>query len=273
MFTSTLPETLKFFSGPKPRVIGHRGAAGVAPENTVAAFEWAVADRADIVELDVHATRDGQIVVIHDDTVDRTTDGVGAVKNLSLAELKRLDAGYRFRTDADNYPFRGRGVTIPTLAELLHRLRDIKAIVEIKQSEPSIVDRVLTNVRDAGKEDDVLLATERDDIMRDIRAALGPNAPIATGFCHGEVAAFIEALARGAVAGYAPPGGALQIPPAFAGVELVTAASVRAAHALGLEIYVWTVNEPAEIQRLLDLGVDGIISDYPARVAAAAGRR
>src|SRR5689334_9975223 len=129
MSASTLPENRKFFSGSKPRVIGHRGAAGVAPENTVAAFEWAVADRADIVELDVHASRDGQIVVIHDETVDRTTDGVGAVKDLSLAELKRLDAGYRFKSAADDYPFRGRGVTIPTLAELLHRLRGIKAIV------------------------------------------------------------------------------------------------------------------------------------------------
>lgn len=270
---STLPERLKFFSGSKPRVIGHRGAAGVAPENTVASFEWAVAERADIVELDVHGSRDGQIVVIHDETVDRTTDGVGAVKDMSLAEIKRLDAGYRFKSGADGYPFRGRGVTIPSLAEILHRLRDIKAIVEIKQSEPSIVDTVLRVVSDAGKENDVLLATERDDIMRDIRTALGPNAPIATGFCHGEVAAFIEALARGALEGYVPAGGAFQVPPAFAGIEIVTPASVRAAHALGLELYVWTVNEPAEIKRLLDLGVDGIISDYPGRVAAAVGRR
>jgi glycerophosphoryl diester phosphodiesterase len=268
-----LSQSLKFFSGPKPRVIGHRGTAGSAPENTVASFEWAVADGADIVELDVHATREGEIVVIHDDTVDRTTDGSGPVKEMSLAELKRLDAGYRFRGDRGDYPFRGRGVTIPTLAEFLHRLHDIKAIVEIKQSEPSIIDSVLDAARRAGKETDVLLATERDDIMRDIRTALGPNAPIATGFCHGEVAAFVDALARGALAGYRPPGGAFQIPPAFAGVELVTAASVRAAHALGLEIYVWTINDPAEMKRLLDLGVDGIISDYPARVAGPAGRR
>jgi glycerophosphoryl diester phosphodiesterase len=268
-----LSQSLKFFSGPKPRVIGHRGAAGMAPENTVASFEWAVAEGADIVELDVHATREGEIVVVHDETVDRTTDGVGAVKSMSLAELKRLDAGYRFRSDDGDYPFRGRGVTIPTLAEFLHRLRDIKAIVEIKQYQPPIVDSVLDAVCRAGKENDVLLATERDDVMRDIRAALGPNAPIATGFCHGEVAAFIDWLAHGAPAGYRPPGGAFQIPPVFAGVELVTPASIRAAHALGLEVYVWTVNDPAEIKRLLDLDVDGIISDHPARVAALARRR
>jgi glycerophosphoryl diester phosphodiesterase len=268
-----LSQSLKFFSGPKPRVIGHRGAAGMAPENTVASFEWAVADGADIVEFDVHATRDGQIVVIHDDTVERTTDGVGAVKEMSLAELKRLDAGYRFRNDDGDYPFRGRGVTIPTLAEFLHRLRDIKAIVEIKQSEPPIAAKVVAEIRHAGKVSDVLLATERDDVMRDIRAALGPNAPMATGFCHGEVAAFIDWLSHGAPAGYRPPGEAFQVPPAFAGVELVTPASIRAAQALGLELYVWTVNDPAEIKRLLDLGVDGIISDHPARVAALARRR
>ena len=268
-----MSQSLKFFSGPKPRVIGHRGAAGVAPENTVASFEWAVADGADIVELDVHATREGEIVVIHDETVDRTTDGGGAVKGMSLAELKRLDAGFRFRNDDGDYRFRGRGVTIPTLAELLHRLRDIKAIVEIKQSDPPIVDSVLGAVLRAGKENDVLLATERDDVMRDIRAALGANAPIATGFCHSEVAAFIDWISHGALAGYRPPGGAFQVPPAFGGVELVTPASIRAAHALGLELYAWTINDPAEIKRLLDLGVDGVISDYPARVAALAGRR
>lgn len=254
-------------------MIGHRGAAGVAPENTVASLEWAVADGADIVELDVHATREGEIVVIHDETVDRTTDGGGAVKGMSLAELKRLDAGFRFRNDDGDYPFRGRGVTIPTLPEILHRLRDIKAIVEIKQSAPQIVDRVVDAIRRAGKENDVLLATERDDVMRDIRAALGPNAPMATGFCHGEVAVFIDWLAHGAPAGYRPPGAAFQVPPAFAGVELVTPASIHGAHALGLELYVWTINDPAEIKLLLDLGVDGIISDHPARVGALAARR
>ena len=259
---------LPFFSGPKPRVIGHRGAAGVAPENTLAAFERAVLDGADIVELDVHRTRDGEIVIVHDDTVERTTDGHGEVKRLTLAELQKFDAGYRFDDEDGRHPFRGQGVVIPTLGDLFTRLPEIKAIVEIKQSDPPIVKDVLDVVHRAGKEADVLLATEHDDIMRDNRAELGADSACATGFCRGEVAAFVGWLTRGAAAGYRPAGAALQVPPEAEGVQLVTAQTLAAAHALGLEIFVWTINEPAEMERLLELGADGIISDYPGRLRA-----
>ncbi|HEX2385368.1 MAG TPA: glycerophosphodiester phosphodiesterase, partial [Candidatus Binatia bacterium] len=247
-----------FFSGPKPRVIGHRGAAGAAPGNTLAAFERAVADGADIVELDVHRTHDGEVVIIHDDTVDRTTDGRGAVKRLPLAEIQRFDAGYAFVDDDGRHAFRGRGVVVPTLQQLFTRLPEIKAIVEIKQSNPPIVKDVLDIVRRAGKENDVLLATEHDAVMRDIRAELGADSTCATGFCRGEVAAFVAALMRGAAAGYRPAGAALQVPPEAEGVQLVTAQTLAAAHALGLEIFVWTINDDAEMERLLALGADGI---------------
>jgi glycerophosphoryl diester phosphodiesterase len=264
---------LNFFAGPTPRLVGHRGAAGVAPENTLAAFERALADGAEIVELDVHATKDGEVVIIHDETVDRTSDGRGAVKAMSLAEIQKLDAGYRFTGESGDHPFRGKGVTVPTLEGLFTRIPAIKAIVEIKQAEPPIVKKVIETIRGAGKEKDVLLATERDDIMRDIRRAVGTDLACATGFCRGEVAAFVEWLARGAASGYRPLGSALQIPPAAEGVELVTREALAAAHVLGLEIFVWTINEAAEMERLLALGVDGIITDYPARLRALVGRR
>jgi glycerophosphoryl diester phosphodiesterase len=262
-----------FFSGSKPRVIGHRGAAGVAPENTLAAFKRAAAAGAAIVELDVHRTRDGEVVIIHDDTVDRTTDGCGEVKHMTLAELQKFDAGYRFVDENGRHTFRGQGVVVPTLRELFARLPQIKAIVEIKQSDPPIVKDVMDIIHGAGKESDVLLATEHDEVMRAIRAELGADSACATGFCRGEVAAFVGWLMRGAAAGYQPAGAALQVPPQAEGVRLVSAETLAAAHALGLEIFVWTINDTAEMERLLALGADGIISDYPGRLRALADKR
>jgi glycerophosphoryl diester phosphodiesterase len=259
-----------FFSGPKPRIIGHRGAAGEAPENTLSSFQRALDDGAALVELDVHGTRDGAVVIIHDETVDRTTDGHGRVAELSLIEIKRLDAGYRFTKDGgQTYPYRGKRIEIPTLAELFSSLPQIRAIIEIKQSHPPIVKKVIEIVRSAGKERDVLLATEKDPIMAEIRAALeDSDTPMATGFCYGEVAAFIAWLERGCAERYQPPGHAMQLPCEFGGRTLVSAQTVAAAHDLSVEMFVWTINEPAEMERLLGLGVDGIITDYPARLRA-----
>ncbi len=259
-----------FFSDPTPRIIGHRGAAGEAPENTLPSFERALADGAAIVELDVRASADGEVVVIHDATVNRTTNGRGRASRLTLAEIKRLDAGYWFSRDGGStYPYRGRRIEIPTLAELFAALPQIRAIVEIKQSRPSIVKKVIEAVRRAGKERDVLLATEEDGIMAQIRAELHEaDPPMATGFCYGEVAAFMAWLARGRTENYRPPGRAMQLPREYNGMTLVSAASVAAAHELGVEMFVWTVNEPSEMEELLGMGADGIITDYPARLQA-----
>jgi glycerophosphoryl diester phosphodiesterase len=267
------PATLKplnFFSGPKPRIIGHRGAAGEAPENTLPSFQRALDDGAAYVELDVRTTADGEVVVIHDETVDRTTDGHGAVNGLTHSEIKRLDAGYHFtKDDGRTYPYRGQRIQIPTLAELFSSLPQIRAIIEIKQSHPPIVKKAIEIVRSAGKERDVLLATEEDEIMAEIRAALeDSDTPIATGFCYGEVAAFIAWLERGCAERYHPPGQAMQLPCEFGGRTLVSAQTVAAAHQPGVEMFVWTIDDPAEMRRLLDLGVDGIVTDYPARLRA-----
>jgi glycerophosphoryl diester phosphodiesterase len=267
------PSTLKpfnFFTAAKPRIIGHRGAAGEAPENTLPSFQRALDDGAGFVELDVHGTADGVVVIIHDKTVNRTTDGHGRVDELSLREIKRFDAGYRFTKDGGRtYPYRGQRIEIPTLAELFSSLPQIRAIIEIKQSNPPIVKKVIEIVRNACKERDVLLATENDEIMAEIRAALeDSDTPIATGFCYGEVAAFIAWLERGCAERYRPPGQAMQLPCEFGGRTLISAQTVAAAHALGVEMFVWTINDPAEMDRLLGLGVDGIIIDYPGRLRA-----
>ncbi len=252
------------FPGPAPRLFGHRGAAGDAPENTIPSFARARDDGVDVFELDVHATADGEIVVLHDATLDRTTDTSGPVRALRWADVARADAGFHFTTDGGRtFPHRGRGVHVPRLADVIAAFPDVSFNIEIKQAEPRIVDAVVAVVRRARAT--VVLAAEDDGIMRDIRAT-APDIP--TSLSAGEVAAFVFALRDGQTPPLPEGAVALQIPPAFNDIPLVTAESVAAAHALGAEIHVWTINAVDEAARLLALGCDGIITDHPARLRA-----
>ncbi len=261
----------KFFDGPKPRLFAHRGASGEAPENTMAAFQRAVDLGIEYIELDVHASEDGQIMVIHDATIERTTNGLGTVNNYSLTALRQLDAGYRFSPDGGKtLPFRASGVVIPSLEEVLSNLSNVKFTVEIKQSDPPIEEQVITLVTDCGKADDVIIASEHDAVLARART-LAPDIP--TNFGYNEVADFIQRVATNQLEGYQPPGQALQIPPTYQGISLVTAHTVAAAHQLGLEIHVWTITDPHEMNSLLDLGVDGVMSDFPARLLEVARER
>jgi glycerophosphoryl diester phosphodiesterase len=260
-----------FFAGPTPRLFAHRGASGEAPENTLVAFRRAVAIGVPYAELDVHATRDGQVVVIHDPTVERTTDGQGRVRDYTLAELQRLDAGYRFSPDnGQTFPFRASGVTIPTLRDVLRACPELRFTIEIKQTDPPVEELVLAVVRECDRLGEVLLASEHDHVLARVRA-LAPE--VATSFAVGEGLDLLQHITADQLAGYHPPGQALQVPLEFHGTPLITARTVTAAHALGLEVHVWTINDPQEMERLFDLGVDGIMSDFPARLLAVAQRR
>ena len=256
---------------PRPRVFGHRGASGVAPENTLPSFALATALGADYLELDVHATRDGEIVVLHDPLLDRTTNGEGPVREWRWNDVEALDAGWHFTHDGHSFPYRGQGVRVPRLSEVLAAHPGRRFNIEIKQGDPPIVAATLDVLRRAGALDHTLLAAEHDDIMTAIRAAVGHD--VATGMSVGDVFAFVDRLLRDDWSGYTAPGAALQVPPAHEGIDIVTAASVAAAHRAGLEVHVWTINDAAEIDRLLDLGVDGVMSDLPGLVAAAVRRR
>lgn len=260
-----------FFDVPVPTVIGHRGASGEKPENTMAAFERAVAQGAVILETDVHASRDGALVLFHDDTLERTTDGAGRVADHTRAELERLDAGYRFGPDA-GFPERGRGHRIPLFEEALKAFPDVRFNVEIKARDPRLIAGVVELVRRLGREDTVLLAAASDATMADLRAHLAETGVRpAVGASAGDVLACVRAALDGAPP---PPGPmALQVPPDFGGRPLVTRDLVDYAHAHGIAVHVWTINEPAEMERLLDLGVDGVMSDFPGRLAEVVARR
>jgi glycerophosphoryl diester phosphodiesterase len=253
-----------YFDLPTPIVIGHRGAAGEAPENTLESFRRGVADGAAILETDLHATRDGALVLLHDDDVTRTTDGSGTVAELTLAQLQRLDAGHRFAADG-GFPWRGRGLRIPTLEEAFANLPGRRFNIEIKEEAPGVVERTLETIARAGRESLTLLAAEKDAIMASLREAVERTGiRVAIGACVGDVLRCV----RAALDGSAPPRDvmALQIPAEFGGRALVTPELLAFAHAHEIQVHVWTINEPAQMHALFDLGVDGIISDHPARV-------
>ncbi len=257
-----------FLALDRPHLFGHRGASGEAPENTLASFEQAWAAGVSYLETDCHATSDGVIVLQHDATVDRTTDGAGSLSAHRYADLQQLDAGYRFTPDGGvTFPFRGTGIRIPRLSELISAFPEARVNLEIKSGEQSTVDEVVRLIRSANAEHRFLLAAEGDAIMARVRSACPGTA---LGTSRGGALAFFAALDEGRIADIDAPGDALQIPPAAFGRELVTRASVEAAHSLGMQMHVWTINDPSEMKRLLALGVDGMMSDYPGALVRAA---
>jgi glycerophosphoryl diester phosphodiesterase len=239
------------------------------PENTLASFARGAADGAVVIETDVHLSRDGIPVLSHDSDVARTTDGRGALRDLDWAAIRRLDAGFHFRAHDGSAPFRGAGLRIPSLAEALDAQPGMRFNLELKEDRPEIAERVLAVVREARREERTLVTSGEDALMEKLRAAVQrTGARVALGASTGDVARFVRAVRDGAT----PPSDAmaLQIPATFAGTPLVTPTLLSAAHARGIHVHVWTINDPSEIGELLELGVDGVISDFPARVVRAA---
>jgi len=260
----------EFFSPRRPRIFGHRGAAGEFPENTMLSFERAARAVAIYLELDVHMSRDGEIVVSHDEGLTRSCGRDALIRESNWAEISAADAGYMMTFDGGaTFPFRGRSIKVPRLSEVLGAFGGVNYLIEIKQTEPSLVAQLLATVEASGLRRRVLIASEFDEPIRAVRS-LAPQIP--TNFPYGEVAEFLQALA-GSRPGYEPSGAALQIPPEYQGWRLVTTESVEFAHRAGVELHVWTVNEESEMNRLLECDVDGLISDFPARALAVARSR
>lgn len=260
-----------FFSGPIPRQFGHRGAKGTHPENTLVSFQAAVEAGAEGFELDVHRTADGEIVVIHDDTLDRTTDETGNVRDRTLDELRQLDAGFRFSPDdGGTFPFRGLGITIPTLQEVCETFPKIPLIIEIKQVDPPLEEDLAHLLHSIGVGERALVFSLHQEPVDRYRAL---EVEQASGFGPVDVADFLRRIGTDDWDGYRPPGAAFAVPVEYRGVQVVSAPFVEAAHRVGCEVFVWTVNDPREMHSLLDLGVDGLISDYPTRVGQVVADR
>jgi glycerophosphoryl diester phosphodiesterase len=243
----------------RPLVFGHRGGSRLAPENTLAAFDRGVAEGVDGLELDVRLSRDGEVMVCHDPTVDRTTDGRGAVAGLTASELAGLDAGYRFSPGDGEYPFRGRGLKVPTLRDVLARHPGHRFIVELKDNRAALALAAADIVREAGAIDRVCFGSFHREVIRAVRRAL-PS--VATSGSRDEV---LTAVICSRV-GFLPPFRgyqAFQVPERRENVRVVTPGFVRAAHRAGIPVQVWIVDGADDIRRLLAWGVDGIITDRP----------
>lgn len=258
-----------FFDQPGPWAIAHRGGRGLWPENTLFAFQKAAALGADVVELDLRATADGTIVVIHDRTVDRTTNGSGRVSEMTLAQLRELDAGYRFEDAAGEFPFRGQGIAVPAFDEVLTKLGTVRLNVEMKDFTPDLAVKLCRLIEEREAAERVLVASFSHDAMAAFRRACPSVASSAT---LRESIVFYQ-LARMRLANlYRGPAAALQLTESLGQRKVLDARLIETAGAFNIHVQVWTVNEEADMKRLLDMGVQGILTDYPDRLLRLMGR-
>lgn len=258
----------RFFAPARPRLFAHRGACRWFPENTLPAFQAAWDAGSRYFELDVWATQDGHLVCHHDQSALRTCGQDRQITAMTLADCQQLDAGHGFTAPDHTHPYLGQGITIPTLAEVLTSFPEAMITVEVKQQTPPVAALLATLIRNTDNADRVLLAALDAPVLAGLRQAC-PNLP--SSFSFQEVENFYQMLARGSTADYHPPGKALQIPQVYKGKNLIFPAAIAVAHNLGMEIHVWTVNEAREMRDLLDLGVDGIMSDDPRLLIEVAG--
>ena len=242
----------------RPLVYAHRGGAGLAPENTIVAFDTGLAAGADGIELDVRLSLDGVAVAMHDPTLDRTTDATGPVDAWTAGELAGLDAGYRFALDGA-HPFRGRGIGVPALGTVLGRYRDTAVLIELKSSDPRLARAVVDAVHAAGAAGRVTVGSFQKGALDAVRA-LDPALP--TGADMDDVRNGLAAAPGGGVA-VKPAFAVFQVPEVYAGTRVVTPEFIARAHDAGIAVMVWTVNQEADMRRLLEWGVDGLITDRP----------
>lgn len=252
-----------FFEGLSPTLhIAHRGGAALAPENTFAAFTAAVNQfRTQMLEIDVQLTRDGVLVVAHDDTVDRCTNGTGDIGEYSLGELGRLDAGHHFSSDGGrSHPFRGTGVRIPTLREVLNAWPSLRFNIEVKRPSPGIEDVFRSELMRTNALRRVCVGSLHDELGARLVAAI-PEA------CHFFPKDALTAFVLAAHSGEPPPDEpryqVLDMPVEYQGMRLINDAFLTAARAHRKWVNVWTIDDPAQMRQLIAEGVGGIMTDRP----------
>jgi glycerophosphoryl diester phosphodiesterase len=248
--------------GPRPLVLAHRGGCALGPENTMLAFERGRAAGADGFEIDVRLAADGEVVVIHDATLDRTTDARGSVSSLTAAQLAKVDAAHWF-DPSGGFPLRGGGVGVPRLAEALHAYPDAVFIVELKEDNPETARRTIDVVRAGRAVDRVMIGSFSRRALTEVRR-LQPDLPTGAATSETRMALYKSRL-------HLPLGRpkyrAFQVPEAFGVTRVVTPQFIRTAHAAGVPVQVWTVDEEPDMRRLLEWGVDGLITDRPGVAA------
>jgi glycerophosphoryl diester phosphodiesterase len=260
-----------YFNPDKFLVMAHRGGRSLGPESTLYTFQRAVELGVDVIEIDLHSTKDGHLVIIHDNTVNRTTNGSGPADGFTLKELQALDAAYRWSADSGRtYPLRGMGITIPTLAEAFTALPSTRMNIEIKESKPEVITPLCDLIRKFNQTNQVMIASFDTSQLKRLRSQC-PEVATSAGareafVFYGVQWAHLENI-------YSPPAQALQVPEQYGRTTVITPRFLKAAHARNLRVHVWTVNNPQRMQRLIKLGVDGIMTDYPEKLIEVLGRK
>ncbi|MGC2484899.1 MAG: glycerophosphodiester phosphodiesterase [Acidimicrobiales bacterium] len=255
----------------------HQGGSFEGPSSTLAAIEHALEVGASGIELDVHATRDRHLVVCHDATIDRTTNHQGAIAEMTLGELRQVDNAYWWidgdvvspEHSAEEYQWRGRApgdrrYGVATLEEVARAFSGVLLNLDIKGTAPVVepYEELLAHeIARLGLRDRVIVASFHDAAIQSFRR-YAPDVP--TSAATNETAAFYFSL--GAVP-VVPPVAVFQVPARYGTIDVVTDAFVTCAHAAGIAVHVWTINDVGEMRRLVDLGVDGLISDRPSVLA------
>ncbi|GLK87695.1 glycerophosphodiester phosphodiesterase [Pseudomonas turukhanskensis] len=255
--------------GSAPLVIAHRGGKGLWPENTLFAFQRAAALDVDMVEMDIRRTLDGQLAVIHDADVARTTNGSGAVAQQTLAQLQQLDAGYQWTADGgESYPYRNQGIRIPALAEVLAQYPRIAKSVELKDSNPLAAEQLCQMLQEANQLQRVVVSSFHEPSLQAFRE----HCPaVATGAGPTSAKLWVVLHWLGLERLLSPSYQVLAIPEER-GAMKVDAALVQDAQARGLAVHLWTINEQPAMRHLLDMGAQGLITDYPDRALQLLGR-
>lgn len=254
------PQRAWFRDLPVPLIMAHQGGEKQWPSNTMLAFREAHKLGSDVLDMDVHLSADGELVLMHDTTVDRTTEGRGVIREMTWKQLSRLDAGYRFSVDGKTFPYRGRGLRIPRLEEVFREFPRARLGIEIKQAPLAAAARLADLVHRYRAEDRVLLAGFDEAMVAEQRRQLPAVAGSAT---PGEVRIFWIASQLHLEGFTAADYSVLQIPLEHKGRRLVSQRLVDAAHSRGIRVLPWTLDSDAEVELCRDAGCDGFNTNVP----------
>lgn len=246
----------------KPLVLGaHRGGKDMWPENTLLAYKEAARQWPDILlEGDLQLTSDGQVVLMHDHTVDRTTNGTGLVKDKTLAELKALDAGHHFTRDrGKTFPYRGQGVTIPTLAELFEALPEHRYIFELKEGA-GLAEAAVEVIRKAGLQERVILASFNPILIQEVKK-IAPEIP--TCYDYPGAMVLLTTLRQGDWDAYQPTDLMLSVPDNLQSRFNIQPDEIKKIREKGILYQVHTLNRVDEMRAALEYGADSILTDRP----------
>ncbi len=258
-----------FFEQGETKVIAHQGRQGLWPENTLLAFREAWNMGVDVLEMDLRWTSDGQFVAMHDASVEGTTNGSGEVSTTSLAEVRKLDAGYRFKPK-EGFPYRDRGLVVPTLTEVLSAFPNARFNVEMKRFTGELAAQLCAELREQDASRRTLVASFDHEPMVAFRSACPETATSAT-VREGLLYHYLGRLHLWSL--YRSPALAFQVPERFRDIDVITAEFLQRARAMNARVHVWTVNDEDDMKRLLAAGVDGILTDQPDRLLRVLGRR